>query len=407
MLLVPRRMQTKRCRTTDVDCLRKKAKSLWPFVILVAASAHGKGLSSSTQNWTSCAAGVWRDTPDRPPPYILAGNLNSTLGDKYLAGFREGSYQHWGAAERHSGQKDWEPCDGGVKYEWESACAARGRVGAFPAAGRWTVAARAFCAQFDGAHVLFVGDSLMGEMFTSFLHLLGAFRGTVVDGGKCGYQGGSNEVLIRAKVCSRFAGNVTAEFIRNDLLDLPMVHKEEFGIHKHLCPFANQAETADLVVINRGMHIAGYQRDDVATQAYHDELGALLPNLVRVRARRGLESRSVVFRSTHASALPCPLNATPMQEPLELPKDRSHYSWALIARLNDHDRALAEENGVSYLDVFAMSSMRPGGRRGSGKGDCCHFCLPGQLDDWNVLLFDLLSGFPEDFARKGVRASRR
>ena len=314
--------------------------------------SRGLQQSPSALNWTSCATGVWRGAQDRPLPYRLAGSVDGgTLGADYLPGFREGSLYHWGTAQTRHGQEP-TPCDGGVKYEWESACAARHRVGAYPTTGRWDAAARAFCTQFDGAHVLFVGDSVQGQMFTSFLHLLGAHRGSVVDGGKCGFTGGSHEVLIRAAACSHFSTNVTAQFIRNDLLDYTVAAKEKWGGTKHLCSFADQAQMADLVVLNRGMHM-------MPTKQVAGELGALLANLVRARAARGLEPHSVIVRSTHASTWPCPLNATPTREPLTLPNH--HYGWNMIAEQNDLVRVLSEKNGASFLDVFPMSSTRPGG----------------------------------------------
>ena len=94
--------------------------------------------------------------------------------------------------------------------------------------------------------------------------------------------------------------------------------------------------------------------------------------------------------------------------------------WALQDTLSRISASVGEQAGVSYLDVFSLSAMRPDAALGaayfdarfpnnSRRVDCVHYCLPGPPDTWNRLLFSLLHASAEEWfgpaqgRRKGAR----
>ena len=77
--------------------------------------------------------------------------------------------------------------------------------------------------------------------------------------------------------------------------------------------------------------------------------------------------------------------------------------WMEYPRYNQIARTLAVATGASFIDVAAPSALRPDGAMGgywpstltpSGQNkqlDCVHYCLPGVVDTWNALLYNLLT----------------
>ena len=78
--------------------------------------------------------------------------------------------------------------------------------------------AASFCRQHANTSILFVGDSIQGQLFTTFAHLMGYVE--VVEGfsNPCyafKYPKGAHEVDVTARLCG---GSVTARFLRNEVL---------------------------------------------------------------------------------------------------------------------------------------------------------------------------------------------
>jgi hypothetical protein len=85
-------------------------------------------------------------------------------------------------------------------------------------------------------------------------------------------------------------------------------------------------------------------------------------------------------------------------EPHLLPTHPSHPEHGRYARFNELARSLSTHLGASFLDVAAPSSHRPDGAmggywpRGDAKQrDCVHYCLPGVVDTWSTLLYNLVA----------------
>ena len=289
--------------------------------------------------------------------------------------------------------------------------------------------AEAFCHRFDGITVLFVGDSISGQMFTSFVHLLGSHE--TVDHsaaepcGRYHHPGGSHEISISARVCSRYCAvaplGISARFVRNEHLMLSAADnapRRRQGLL--LCDWEEHARAADLIVLNRGMHTT-------TSQALKDELGRTLVQLSAIISPRA----RVVYRATHASVSGCKSVPDPSPFlPIALPADPD-YHWEtfcsqnaiarrLVSAANAHrfhemppptrqspvgggSRARSfslrantsgsvrppRANGFMFLDVFFSSALRAGAPRPAtpDPNECAHFCLPGVIDDWNALLF--------------------
>ena len=122
--------------------------------------------------------------------------------------------------------------------------------------------AAAFCNKYHGHSILFVGDSISGQMFTSFVHLLGAHsvedRERNASCRRYGHAGGAHEVHIDAQVCARFCRRATARFIRNEYLSLEppsqLALRRRYGLL--MCDWSDAARVSDVLELNRGMHAA-------------------------------------------------------------------------------------------------------------------------------------------------------
>ncbi|KAJ1461522.1 P-loop containing nucleoside triphosphate hydrolase protein [Pelagophyceae sp. CCMP2097] len=323
--------------------------------------------------------GAWRPTPLREPPYAL--DEISYLGPAWAAG-----KFFWGGE-----------CTASTAYEFESSCKPQEP---YPAAGAWRSAAAAFCAAFDGSRVLFVGDSLNGQMFTSMVHLLGAHKGVQnEDGLRCADvdDAGPHEIALRADVCARFGGNVSVQFLRNEFLTVDaaanQAQRELYApaFPKALCLWGYEAARADVVVLNRGVHF-------IPSPTFDAQLEKALDELKSLRARAGRSMRGVVYRSTHAITCSAGDDA-PAATPFEPP---STHDWDAMAAQNAIAERLVLARGAQYLDVYSMSALRPGGRK-----DCVHLCLPGHMDDWNFELFRLATRAFAGRRAKGRRKHRR
>jgi len=249
--------------------------------------------------------------------------------------------------------------------------------------------AESFCRAWSGKYVAFVGDSTQGQMFTSFVHLLGAHwvedRGPSEACSKERVRGGAHEYVVDAEVCARFGTRLRASFRRNELLSLNRsANAANRAYARLLCDWEEPARTADMLVLNRGAHV-----DANATPArVAAEIGATLERLNGDRNARGGKPVRLVLRSVHGVREGCRTGLDPLPEPPQ-GSNQSAHGWHTFAELNRRTRAIAHAQRVDYLDVFSLSAMRTRGyhTRKQVRDDCMHTCLPGPVDDWTSLLF--------------------
>ena len=170
--------------------------------------------------------------------------------------------------------------------------------------------------------------------------------------------------------------------------------------------FPAAVAAADLLVLNRGYHITGtnvarLRADlnhtfDQLTRAIHWRQG-------RRRAGSLPSSPLIVYRGTHASLHHCADFADPMTSNvsghlhpvayalrLHRANANTKHAWHMVYPHHRLDQDVANAHGgVTYLNTFTATSLRPGGRL--HPNDCARWCLPGPIDEWSRLLLALIT----------------
>ncbi|CAI5961177.1 unnamed protein product [Closterium sp. NIES-64] len=135
----------------------------------------------------------------------------------------------------------------------------------------------------------------------------------------------------------------------------------------------------DILVMNRGAHYAG---DDVFVPELRETILAL---------RTRFPDALIIYRNTPPGHANCTQYWEPVskrQAPETLP-----YNWGDFVRQNEMAREIVEAAGAVYLDVDTMTSLRADGHVGKNrryKVDCLHYCLPGPIDLWTKMLYNVL-----------------
>ena len=255
-----------------------------------------------------------------------------------------------------------------------------------------------FCALNAGRTVVFVGDSVQGELFLAFASILGA-RSPRVNPGNEGCRrvaprgSGKAELDMSMEVpCSSDGAVITLRFIRNELLWLD---DDANARTRHpdrrlgapalmLCNWRSAVQRADYLILNRGYHSLAWSN---ATREV-EELADMMRELSLVPSLTPL-SDHVIFRGTHASFRSCSTRPDPetgsYDKVASLMRSRSNsqYNWRSVEGRASGARTLLESFGVPYLDTYFATALRPGGRM---PNSCNHFCLPGPVDEWVRLL---------------------
>lgn len=109
-----------------------------------------------------------------------------------------------------------------------------------------------------------------------------------------------------------------------------------------------------------------------------------------VETMRVIRSRTpdtlIIFRSTSIGHPFC----NDAQEPLESHlKDEEirhlPYGWSELKRRNAMARKIVEAAGGVFVDLAALTDLRPDGHMGGQ--DCLRYCIPGPLDAWVQVLY--------------------
>jgi len=280
----------------------------------------------------------------------------------------------------------------GLDRRGRPAAMERTQMGAWCEPRRPALAER-FCRVWNGREVAFVGDSTQGQMFTSFVHLLGAHwvddRGSTEACSKERVHGGAHEYVVDAEVCSRFGTRVRARFRRNEWLSLNVsANKAHRAYARMLCDWEEPARTADLLVLNRAAHA----KANTTPARVAEEIGTTLQWLRDERSAPAGRPVRLVLRSVHGVREGCRTGPDPLPEPptsSNMSGRAVAHGWHTFAELNERTRVVAQTQRVDYLDVFSLSAMRTRGyhERKQVRDDCMHTCLPGPVDDWVGLLF--------------------
>ena len=258
----------------------------------------------------------------------------------------------------------------------------------------------AFCSRYAGRTVLFVGDSVQGELFLAFASILGVIS-AMANPGQEGCRrvaprgSGPAELDVSIEACKEGPQGVTVRFIRNELLWLdPEINARarhpdrKFGAPAlMLCDWFSAVAAADLVVMNRGYHSLTDPKIDMHMQQLNETVAGVA-SLMRTQPVP-LQKR-IVYRGTHGSMHGCFAEVDPIERPWNevaarmASRSNAQYNWRSVEAREARAKALLSSLRIPYLDTFVSTSYRPGGRM--PPGNCNHFCLPGPVDDWVRLL---------------------
>lgn len=179
------------------------------------------------------------------------------------------------------------------------------------------------------------------------------------------------------RLASEGCSNFTVSFLRNDYLQI--------SGNKHVfdrMPWIRfwLLKDADVVVMNRGAH---YMDDD--------HYISFLRSAVR-HIRNKYPKKLIIYRYSAPGHANCTRYTKPLkwrQKPEDLP-----FHWGDFTRQNELARKVVEEVGGVHMDVDKMTALRPDGHQGwipeIKAFDCLHYCIPGPIDTWAQLLYNIL-----------------
>lgn len=233
-----------------------------------------------------------------------------------------------------------------------------------------------FCSMIPGKIILFVGDSITGQMFSSFVHLLGIGGDVQQLGNFSSLQ--AHEIGLTTTTCANFLDGdfVNVSFIRNEYLSLDgrTLGSEEPLEYagKWLLDWLPAANQSDVLVLNSGRH--------VRSDEYQESIKATLSWL-----ESNAGGKDIFFISTKIETGVIPPD-------LPLPGDVSlqcvaplsmQYENGIIAEQNQFVKNTIMNNApmVEFLDFSCLDLLNSYGYK-----DPAHSCMPGPVD-YKTLLF--------------------
>lgn len=107
--------------------------------------------------------------------------------------------------------------------------------------------------------------------------------------------------------------------------------------------------------------------------------------------RRVVPDALVIYRSSSIGHPYCNDASAPM--PAHLADDQLRklpYGWSELSRRNAIARAVVEAAGGLFVDLAALTDVRPDGHVGGQ--DCLRYCIPGPMDAWIHVLYNVFLG---------------
>lgn len=173
----------------------------------------------------------------------------------------------------------------------------------------------AFCDKFAGRSILFVGDSIQGQFFSSFAHQVGYVDSKVGANSCCKMMlgGGAHECDVTATLCSKAKGRgVRVRYLRNAYLYLEKVTN---AAGRHLgnpnCDWIDEARPVseggvDRIVLASGMHVrAGVEAIGLRLNSTFRQLAALSDTTAAGAPSAPPLASRVIYRSIHSPMYNC------------------------------------------------------------------------------------------------------
>lgn len=242
---------------------------------------------------------------------------------------------------------------------------------------------RQICHVMNGRTIMMVGDSITSEFATTFLNFLYA-----MDPWQCSVDLSLFTTGMHEISCRDFGlHNFRIQIVRNDLLSLVKKrvtrkgnnsindNKEEFAwtpLVSIVNPF--------LYILNRGAH---YYNTSILVHDVKVAIDFILKNnpqaiILWRNTPRGVENHRTTFFKA------------PYKNPLDPSRPSKYkYSYEQFYKQNLAIRDLIEKyttKNVFYWDISFPMSYREDGHR-----DPLHYCIPGPMDSWSHLFWNIIS----------------
>ncbi|KAI9018677.1 hypothetical protein CLU79DRAFT_759828 [Phycomyces nitens] len=226
-----------------------------------------------------------------------------------------------------------------------------------------------WCEVLNGRHMLLVGDLVQYQLHEI---LLDAMRdGPTVCFGELNCKEHS--------VCTEPETHL--RYLRNDILSINR-RLESAGEHPAVdiveWPFVptNIITAYPIMILNRS---PVRETDAVFTRT--------LSNTLRV-LRETVPDMLIIYRSSSIGHPHCDDASGPLSTRLTDDQEKHlPFGWSELRRRNAMAKAMVEAVGGVFLDLGALTDLRPDGHVGGQ--DCLRYCIPGPLDAWVQILYKL------------------
>jgi hypothetical protein len=174
-------------------------------------------------------------------------------------------------------------------------------------------------------------------------------------------------------------------YLRNDILSTRRKMNQNHGHPKADViewPFTSAA-------LMRGYPVLMLNRAPVL-ETDEQFMNGLIETMRTIRKGTGANSL-IIYRSTGIGHPFCNEAQGPLSEPLtDAQLKQLPFGWSELKRRNAMARAIVEAAGGVFVDLAALTDMRPDGHIGGQ--DCLRYCIPGPLDSWAQILYQVFLG---------------
>ncbi|CAO3576628.1 unnamed protein product [Absidia cylindrospora] len=346
----PRLIMTANISTTHLTTTERHQ---WLLAKVDQARTEARLAFSQLHFTTTGAAGQWIPSNSNPLIRHVQDPLYATCDKRFYK-------THASTLPRPETQYEWQPSGGGGD---EKTCL---RALPKPSPQQW-------CRVLNGRHILLVGDLMQYQLHELFLDYLR--DGPTV----CFGELNCKDHTICADLDSRL------RYLRNDVLADNRLHDNHHGTPSGSIvawPFvaSNILKTYPILVLNR----SPIAEDD------NTFITSLIQTLAYIR--RTAPNMLIVYRSSGIGHPYCD-DATdhgPLKKPLtDDEKKHLPFGWAELERRNAMARVIVEEAGGVFVDLAALTDTRPDGHVGGH--DCLRYCIPGPLDTWLDILYQVFA----------------
>ncbi|KAG1452135.1 hypothetical protein G6F55_008841 [Rhizopus delemar] len=277
---------------------------------------------------------------------------------KVMSHYQDSLYGKCDRKHRGEGQRE------ALRYVWQSKCAPiKDNMDNSVNEDRW-------CEVLRGRHLLVVGDLVQYQLHEIFLD---AFRdGPTVCFGELNCR--------EHTLCAEPHRESHLKYLRNDLLSINRKMNLNHGrpkVDMIEMPFATPSlgRSYPVFILNR----SPVRETDEAF------ITGLIATMKEIRKNNA--NTLVIYRSSSIGHPFCDDASGPIESLTDDEYKLLPYGWSEIKRRNAIAKAIIEGAGGVYVDLGALTDLRPDGHVGGQ--DCLRYCIPGPLDSWIHVLYQV------------------